>query len=66
MARGKKKHLDPPVEWKINIPTSVVAKVELLLMDPLTGRPRHGARSKLMASLLKEWLDKQQKKGGVI
>lgn len=61
MARGRKKLVDPPVEWKLSLPTSITAPVSLLLSDPLTGLPKHGARSKLIAKLLQEWLDKQAK-----
>lgn len=58
---GKKLHADRPVEWKISLPTSVTVPVSLLLSDPLTGLPKHGARSKLITQLLREWLEKQQK-----
>ena len=54
--RGKKPHADPPVEWKISIPQSIAAPVELILSDPLTGKPKHGARSRLLAELLNNWL----------
>lgn len=56
MARGKKALIDPPVEWKINVPTSVVGPISLLLSDPLTGKPRHGARSRLVTKLLRDYL----------
>lgn len=59
--RGKKPHADPPTEWKISIPTSVAAAVELILTDPLTGKPRHGARAKLITQLLSQWLKEQSR-----
>lgn len=57
--RGRKPHADPPVEWKVSIPSSIAAPVELILTDPLTGKPRHGARAKLIAELLNNWLASQ-------
>ncbi len=61
MAKGKKPHLDPPREWKINIPTSVAVSLELLLRDPITNRTKHGARSKLITRLLREYLASRTK-----
>jgi len=61
MPRGKKKLLDPPVEWKLSLPQSVTAPVSLLLSNPLTGLPKHGARSRLVTRLLQDWLDEQAK-----
>jgi len=61
MKTGKKLHADRPVDWKLSLPTSITAPVSLLLSDPLTGVPKHGARSRLVAQLLREWLEKQQK-----
>jgi hypothetical protein len=59
--RGRKPHADPPVEWKISIPQSVAAPVELLLTDAFTGKPKHGARAKLITELLTNWLEEQRK-----
>lgn len=64
MPRGKKAKTDRPHEWKLSLPSSVVAPIELILADPLTGRPKHGARARLVTSLLREWLEKQR--GGAI
>ena len=58
---GKKPHSDPPVNWKLSLPQSLTASVALILSDPLTGLPKHGARSKLIEQLLREWLAKQAK-----
>jgi len=57
--RGRKPHTDPPIEWKVSIPQSIAAPVELILTDALTGKPKHGARSKLIAELLNHWLVSQ-------
>jgi len=58
---GKKAHADPPVEMRINVPQSIAAKMELLLLDPLTRRPRYGARSDLITKLLREWISSKEK-----
>lgn len=60
MSRGKKKHTDRPVEWKISIPESIAAPVELLLLDPVSGKPKHGARAKLITQLLSKWLEERK------
>lgn len=59
--RGKKAHLDPPVEWKISIRSSTAAQIALLLTDPLTGKIKHGARGQLIDRLLTDWIRKQQR-----
>jgi len=59
MTRGRKTLTDRPVEWKVSIPSSIAAPTALLLSDPLTGRPRHGARAELITRLLREWLATQ-------
>ena len=56
---GRKKKLDRPVEWKIHVPFSVAAKVDLLLLDPTTGRSAYGARSAKVTELLKKWLNEE-------
>lgn len=59
--RGRKPYSVPPVEWNVSLDGSIAAQVELLLSDPLTGRPRHGARAKLINQLLADWLERQKK-----
>lgn len=56
---GRKKKLDRPVEWKLHIPFSVASKVDIIQLDPRTGLPEFGARSRLVTELLKKWLDEQ-------
>lgn len=53
MSRGRPKHFDPPVNWRLSMPTSVVTQLELLLLDPVTGRPAVGSRSALMTQLIR-------------
>ena len=52
---------DRPVAWKIYIPNSVAAEVELYLVDEFLGKSRHGAKSDLVTQLLREWLAKTAK-----
>ena len=52
----KHKRKDRPVEKRVNIPTSVVSRIDEQLRDPLTMRPRHGAWAKLITALLAGWL----------
>lgn len=44
-------------DWKIPIPAVTAGKVEMVLMDPITGQPKYGARTKLLEHLLDHWLD---------
>ncbi len=43
-------------ELKISLPAALVAEIDLLLEDPVTRRPRYGAKSKLVEALLRTWL----------
>jgi len=56
MARGRKPHIDPPAKFEVSIPTSLAARVELLLYDPIAGKPRYGGRSQLVQELLSQWV----------
>lgn len=58
---GRKPHGDPPTKWNINLPTTLAAEVELLLIDPLTGIPEYGKRSKLIQELLYGWVEKNRR-----
>lgn len=59
--RGRKPHTDPPVRVEITVPQTVIAKLDLLLSDPLTARTKYGARSRLITRLIREWLLTKQK-----
>jgi hypothetical protein len=54
---GRKKLLDPGVKWTLQIPESITARVDLLLCDPLLGKPMYGARSDYIATLLRRDLE---------
>ena len=38
-------------EWKLSLHAATAAEVDLMLEDPLTRKPKYGARSKLVESL---------------
>lgn len=57
----RKKLADPPVEIHISLPSSIVARLEILLADPLTGKPRYGARARLINRLVNDWIELKQK-----
>lgn len=44
-------------DWKIPVPAELAGKIEMVLTDPLTRKPKYGARVKLIEGLLKNWLD---------
>lgn len=57
MARpGRKPKADTPVAWRIYVPTSITAEVDLRLLDPVRGRTYWGAKSELVSLLLLAWL----------
>lgn len=54
-----KQRNEPTVTWKLYVSITVAARIEHLIRDPLTGKPRYGLRSKIIEQLLTEWLDSQ-------
>lgn len=60
MTRGRPRHHDRPTNIMVSIPETLNAKVELLLYDPTTGKPRYGGRSALIQQLLRDWVEAQQ------
>lgn len=57
----RERHSDPPVDVQFSLPGSLVEEVDLLLFDPVRGKLRYGARSRLAASLLRQWVESQRK-----
>ena len=57
--RGKRPSATPVIQWSIMVPIDLAFRVETALMDPVTKRPTYAARSKLIQSLLFEWLNRQ-------
>lgn len=54
--RGRPANPIPTIDWKCHIPIPIAAKVDVFLLDPVTQRTRHGARSGLVTDLLIKWL----------
>jgi hypothetical protein len=46
----------PTTVWKVRIPQELAVQVELLCLDPGTGKPRYGARSLLVSNLLQRYV----------
>lgn len=44
--------------WKLYMPAPLTSRVELLLFDPLTRKPKHGERARITAMLWEEYLTK--------
>lgn len=57
------RNLDPNVAWATEIPSSLAAKVELALYDPVRQNIQYGARRKLLVALLSDWLARTQQGG---
>jgi len=55
---GRKKHSDKPSRFELSIPQSIYDKMELHLLDPVTGKANYGSRSKLIQMLLREYFEK--------
>jgi len=58
---GRPQNVVPPIEWSISLPSDLAAQVELLLLDPMRGKPKVGARSKLIEQLLRGWIEERKK-----
>jgi len=50
------RNTEPHDFWKLYMPISVTAPLEVLLIDPVTKKPKYGARSQLVANLLRRYL----------
>ena len=53
------KHADPPVKILVSLPSSLVAKLDLLLIDPVRGKPKYAQRSRLIRRLLREYVEQR-------
>ena len=54
----KPKAIDPGVSKNISIPESVVSRVDSVLFSYTESRVPHGAYSRLITMLLRQWLEK--------
>ena len=50
------------VVWEIVLPATLAAEAELILLDPITAKPKHGERSKIVESLMREWVSSMKQK----
>ena len=48
------------IEISVSIPERLLAELDITLYDPLLGKPAYGARSRLIATLLREYLTSNQ------
>ena len=63
MPRGKKPAPEPLIQRHVWLPESLDAKLNLLLLNPTTGKVKYGARGDLINRLLQQYLSKREKKG---
>ena len=61
MTRGRKPRAGGIAVWTLSLPLPLVAEVELHLLDPFTRKVSYGARTELIQTLLREWLEKKDK-----
>jgi len=47
---------DLRTNWKLSMPAPIAARVDLLLLDPLTGKPKYAERSRITAALWEQYL----------
>ncbi len=64
MSRGRKPYTDPPYKFTVCIPSSLVARLNILLYDERLKTAAYGSKSQLVAQLLKEWADKRTTPSG--
>jgi len=62
LKRGRPVLSVPTVPWKLQMPVDLAAQADLLCLDPVRGIPAYGARSALMAQLLREHLTSLKEK----
>jgi hypothetical protein len=60
MSKGRPRVPYPRVDFKVSLPAALAAEIDLMFEDPLTRRPKYGARAKLIESLLRNWLATQK------
>lgn len=58
----KHKRTDPPERFCIHMPKSLVAKIRILMADPVSGKIPYGVPSKIGERLWRNWIREQQMK----
>jgi hypothetical protein len=43
-------------DWKLSLPAELAARVDLMLEDPLTRKPKYAARARLAEALFRRWI----------
>lgn len=56
MSKGRPRVPYLRVDFKVSLPAALAAEIDLSFNDPLTNRPKYGARAKLIQVLLENWL----------
>ena len=59
--KGRRAKSDRPTARKLWLPESLSNELDILLLNPLTGRTAHGAFSSLVTELLRKWLAEHRK-----
>jgi hypothetical protein len=60
MTKGRPRVPYLRVDFKVSLPAALAAEIDLTFVDPLTNRPKYGARAKLIQALLENWLAEQR------
>lgn len=47
-------------EWKVTLPADLAAEVELLCWDAVREKPIYGGRSRLLVTLLQDWVSSRR------
>ncbi len=59
MPKGRRPLVDSTVRKRINVPESIAARIDLVLIDPLTGGLRYNAWSDYINKLIRDDLEKE-------
>lgn len=46
-------------DWKLSLPAELASRIDLMLEDPLTRKPKYAARARLVEGLLRKWIAEQ-------
>lgn len=57
---------EPYVQWKVSVPATTAARVELVFLNPVLQKAEYGSRSHLITTLLNDWLEKYEQSNGKI
>lgn len=60
MTQGRPRVPYKRVDFKVSLPAALAAEIDLMFEDPITRRPKYGARARLIESLLRQWLAREK------